>query len=30
MSQSHHRDNQRPESIPAPIFDALRDWEAAR
>ena len=27
---SHHRDNNRPEHIPAPIFDALRDWEATR
>lgn len=26
----HHRDTARPDFIPAPVFDALRDWEAAR
>lgn len=30
MSSSHHRDNERPEYIPVPVYEAMRDWEAAR
>ena len=27
---THHRDNTRPDYIPAPVYDALRDWEGTR